>query len=317
MVWSHFIPQFYLKNFSFNEKQLVAFDKKQNRSFQPTFKSQCARNDFFKLEGGEHFKELNYDPNYLENANVLCNEMEGPVSSILLEIIENKSISNVTTEQFQKLFSWFAWIYTMCPSNKTSLDLAIQQQHDSLGNLTDSQLQHLIQSSEAKITPEEFRNSSKNFRVHFSNAMKIKILSNSLDSIVANLFKFSWILSSINPEEGALITSDRPLMLAGNDLFKPIGFGSADYVFFPITPSLLLSGKRFTNTTGFASKLYLMSNNEIQLPNLLAYAKSERFVYSNNINSFNFFMTKDINNHLSLVPTFEKFDDKIYAFKNY
>lgn len=317
MVWSHFIPQFYLKNFSFNEKQLVAFDKKQNRSFQPTTKSQSAKNDFFKLEGGEHFKEFNHDPNYLENANILCDEMEGPVSSILLKIIENKSISNITTEEFQKLFSWFAWIYNMCPCNKASLDLAIQQQHDNLGNLADSQINYLIRLSQSKITPEEFRKYSKNSRIGFSNAMKIKILSNSLDSIVSNLFEFSWILNYIDPEEGALITSDRPLMLAGENLYQPIGFGSADYVFFPITPSLLLTGKRFNNITGFASKLYIMSNNEIKLSNLLAYAKSERFVYSNNINSFNFFMTQNITDHLSLIPIFEKFDDNFYAIKNY
>ncbi len=303
MIRGHYLPQFYMRFFGLNEKQIPRFDKKTGDKKIVSIESFCCKKGFFALEEADQIPG-NHDIEILEK---LCaSEMEGPVATILEKLINNENLSSLSEEEFSQLLSWMSWIYVMTPSKKNMLDAGYNKFFKNAAHSSNTELSNLIEKSKSKnITTEEARQFFLKNTFQMKNSDKISILFNSLDSIVNLLSQYKWKLCKVKQNEGFLLSGDRPISLAAQNLTDTVGFENAQFLFFPISPSLLLVGLNTKDRQGGICKITEeISEEKTLLPNLLTYTKSERFIIGNHLNCFDHLSKIHKKEHFQLFSTF-------------
>ncbi len=176
----------------------------------------------------------------------LAERIERQVEPILTGLRNEKTLASISPQNFSFLIKWIAWLFIAHPLNKDLLN-SILQKHLGIPSLkfTKSTLEQFFFDTHKKILPYFFR---RGWVLYFSN-------------------------------EKSFVTSDRTISLAGKTLWGPVGLENAQFIFFPISPHLLLAGG-LGNGEGFASKPQKSTKTIIDQANMTAHIKAERFVIS-------------------------------------
>lgn len=228
MLWCHYVPQFYMRGFAINDKQVVRYDKKTGKVTTPSIESFCAKNGFFCFDEGEleNLPEslLRHNPpdgvivpphltkigrGWVEDAMGCL--IEGLADASIKKIVGDQSLKNLSIEEIQGFLGWLCWLFVANP-NSLAADA--------------------IKATAGRIIPNEFPSSAQRLEFYF----------NLRSEIEPYFVKRKWLLQKIDSAEGSLLSSDRPVMLGGEkSLYGPPHL-ETHTIFFPLSPDLLLIG---------------------------------------------------------------------------
>lgn len=291
----HFVPQFILRNFSIsNNKQLWVFDKLRGVSYLASIRDTASKKNYY---------EINKESIELNTEEILS-EIESDCAPILMKIINESSVSNISDNEHSKICLFTALQYLR--TNKT------RDQLEQINKLMAKRLKKDGHSSAAK----EFNSSKSEIKEITSSAL----YSASLD--VMTDFKIKKFALFLSPDNNQFLISDNPITLYN---YKPrYGRGNLGTrvdnveIYFPISPKHCLVFTcpklvRELNESVIQSKLYKelgydhsinmdesekiincykyktprqLNEDNMEFQNSLQVIHSTRFVYSNE-NNFN------------------------------
>ncbi|MBT2687277.1 DUF4238 domain-containing protein [Bacillus sp. ISL-47] len=219
-VSNHFVPQFYLKNFSNNKKSIGMYNIGNKRYVKEASIKKQACKDYLYGDDGT-----------IED---MFMDLENECSKIIKNIIATEQIPNKNSQEYSLLILFIL----LCEAR--NLKMA-----DSFNNLIDKQ---------AKISLKMKANKNKSFKVPIEAIEKSKISFNipNLYSIraIAETYPIIMDLKAIlmvSKSERHFITSDNPLVrynqMYVQRQYKIRGYGLANMglqLFFPISPKLCI-----------------------------------------------------------------------------
>lgn len=240
----HYVSQFFLKEFE-TQNQIHVLDKTNNKIFLTSPRNMCSEFDFFALD--ENFDLCN--KNFIEEE---LSKIESNIEPIVTNIRNQNSLESIKNDDFLSLIEWIAWIFIANPAYKANLHSMIEA----------------VQSK----TPQT---------ISLNNTNILTILINTHAKIVNHFRNRFWILCVIEPENGSLVTSDRPVNLLGTTVDEIVGL-DAGILYCPISPQLLLLSKKI-GPCGFRLKPFnKYSVAQLKISNNLSFTKSNRFIIANN-----------------------------------
>lgn len=247
----HFIPQFYLRNFSpagdRRKAKVFCFDQSTRKSFETLVRNVGSRRHFFRID------VEGYDPNHVEDGMA---EIEGEISAHLTEAIEAKSFPSgahfssvmllmgnlaVRNPRFRSMTEEFhlkvaSGMMKMMLQNKDRFDDSVEQARASgipiRNDINYEDMKEFIDRGEYKVAIDQ--------------TYLIGLELEAVPTAVEQLARRNWSFVSAAPGT-TYATCDDPVVLAwadGNDRrpYSP-GFGLAGtIVTCPITPELTLIG---------------------------------------------------------------------------
>lgn len=108
----HFVPQFLLKNFSINNRQLWVYDKLKNATYISSIRDIASNNNFYELESEE--VDLNTE-------EILSN-IESDCAPIITKIINSNSIKDISENEHSKLCLFAALQFTRTSRPRETVD---------------------------------------------------------------------------------------------------------------------------------------------------------------------------------------------------
>lgn len=282
----HYIPQFYLKNFSSDKKHLHVYDRllgeKGDLRYQTTIDI-AHQNNFYTFQTKQGGKKN------LEN---FFSQLEGDASLIIDKVYKKYKIS---LEEMEKIALFVAFLHTRVPAFKRTTE----QIHTSAGEkllrlkaktTSKEQLRKFYREKESKeLTDQELDNiidfavNPKRSRIGFTypNGYWIKTLLEMGVEFAQYFFEMDWIFL-FTEKPYAFITSDNPFILIPPKNYNPLrSFGlltPGTKKIIPLRPDMcLMMNDRKENTTirfGVAHKdFYRGVNTRLMV-------ESERFCFS-------------------------------------
>lgn len=237
----HYVPQFYLRNFSSDEK-VFAFNTKNGKLFSSSPRNIASERDLYRLEGPEP-----------QLAEKMFGEIETAITPILNNIISTEKLPAFDSDEFISLMWFISLMVVRHPGQLTKFEefmkTVMQRSVEIFAHHISAEGKTLGDGQ--KITKEQ-----ANDAVEALNAGRIKIhiprdhsLTSSLktaETIAETLVARSWTLAISSETE--FMTSSSPVLLVWDDLSLhlkyPTGFGVKNTtVYFPISPKLLMIGK--------------------------------------------------------------------------
>jgi hypothetical protein len=246
----HFIPQFYLRNFSgWNDKRkarVFCFDQSTGKSFETLVRNVGSRRHFFRIN------TVGLDPNLIEDAMAA---IEGDISihfaevsemkmfpsgehfSSLMNLIANLAVRNPRFRSKMEKFHLqvISNIIKMCVKNKNRFEQSIKnaQDHGVLlrEGISYDELKHFVDKGEYILTVDQ--------------TYLIRLELEAAQTVYEQLVRRSW--SFVSPPPGSTyITSDDPVVLdwldGGMKPYSP-GFGlGSTMVILNLSPELSLIG---------------------------------------------------------------------------
>lgn len=282
---NHYVPQFYLNNFSLihagdRKAQLWVYDKEQNTPRKQSSRHTAVVNDLYTV----------LTPDLLPNAlEVAFGKQEGIVSPILAKWAQNGAIP--TIDEIIEVASFLALLYLRNPktarwfeavSELVAVEKAKALARDSVQ--FDRFWQALVKEKtiSPELTKDKFREMAEKFDEHFLVKIDPKYATFSplkhWDAIFNELKKMYWCLCSA-PTGWSFITSDSPVTVRfrkeGGVAFGG-GFGHPTaQIIFPISPQVCLYLSR-----NFRYKAFNVNSTFVKNANRRTAINAERFVFS-------------------------------------
>jgi hypothetical protein len=251
----HYVPQFYLRNFSFNENQIFVFDKNQQKVFTSAIGSVASAKFFYEWDTlnsivGEQFIETKFS------------KFESLISVILKDLIlslENSSFSQII--------------------NRTKHDIAefiwYQMIRNPEARIVGRQLHEIIMKSLDE--DDTTKNKSKIFD---EKAEHVKILLlGDVSMKVKRLVSKIWIIVK-NETNQSFYTSDNPVVHYTHQELHHL----AHEIFYPISPKfglLILYRDLFKEFEKYENKILILRDEEyITFYNFLQVTQATRQIFS-------------------------------------
>ncbi|MFA5360131.1 MAG: DUF4238 domain-containing protein [Patescibacteria group bacterium] len=297
----HYVPQFYLRNFSIPEKlgYIFAYSRK-GQPFKTTINSVAAKNDLYILK--------NKDGKKYEGLEEMFATLEGDCKPIIEKIINTEEI-NISDDEKVLMSYFIAFLYTRNLSHleqQKNSHTALMKKVMQMNAQNKENFKKILEGSKYKINldddkeVEDLRNSILNFDEHF----KIKYSKNSDDYFIANgmkvgmelvpyIFDKNWRLL-ISRGSRVFIISDNPVVLirpTNLPHFYGNGFANS-HIYLPLSPKISL----ILNTKKGDIKIADVKRENVDYLNSLIMFYAHQFIYlnllSNNINNL-FKQTKE------------------------
>lgn len=194
----HYVPYFYLKNFSFNKESIYVFDKLTRKQFTGSLKNVASGQDFYNLEVGNYNLETN------------LSKVESGIAPILQRLLSHDNIKTeaiITYDELEYL-KYFFWIQ----QNRTlESRIGFAQGIDHMIALMDKKEPPKIDLSET-IKSTELKNEHLNyFQTVTSDASVLEVALNRNMHILLNETNVNF-LSSDSPVIGDLEIFDGKLI---------------------------------------------------------------------------------------------------------
>lgn len=247
----HFIPQFYLREFSDaaekRKAQLFVFDQSTKKTFRTLVRNIGARRNFFRIEAE------GFDPNHVEDGMA---EIEGEIAPRLAEVIETKSFPS--DDHFTSVMLLMGNVAVRNPRFRSMIeDLHVKMASGMMRAALKDKDRYEESIRQAREGGAPIRNDisyedMKSFieRGEYNIAMDqtylVGLELDAVPTVVEQLARRSWAFASA-PAGSTFATCDDPVVLAWADgkergPYSP-GFGLAGtIVMFPISPELTLIG---------------------------------------------------------------------------
>lgn len=212
----HFVPQFYLRNFSHNEQNISMY-MHEKKLFV----------DGANIKGQAYKKRLYGNTEIIENT--LMN-MEHRVSIIINKILKSKTLSCLSVDEYHHLLLFI-----------TVTDARVTKMADSMSNLIDKFTKYAINSSaDLDISAEFIQNLE--FGMDVPNIVPIQVAMNGYPALLD--LKPLLLISKCDRQ---FITSDSPVIKYNHFYRKRNYHLGGDglisrglQIFFPLTPKMLL-----------------------------------------------------------------------------
>jgi len=276
IINQHYVPQFYLRNFSNNGENIWVYDKFNNNKFHPNVKNVACERFFYDVSdidsaaGVDQFMEKYFYP---------LEESTKTVIDEICESIKRKNFSRLNSEQRISLAQYIALQYMRTKESRN----------------------RIIELYE-KFIEESFRNYIKlknsdladaKFEIGIKKTMEATLHSTALldydhlQTISHIIYNHIWVLFE-NSTPIPLYTSDHPIV-KHNHPKQPIriryGFGSGGIeIAFPISPSCMISifeRKSYEKLRSFDGTLFIIKDPEnIIYYNSLQVKDSYKYIFS-------------------------------------
>ncbi|PBB91711.1 hypothetical protein CK215_15740 [Mesorhizobium sp. WSM3864] len=247
----HFIPQFYLRNFSpagdRRKAKVFCFDQSTRKSFETLVRNVGSRRHFFRID------VEGYDPNHVEDGMA---EIEGEIAAHLAEVIEANSFPSEA--HFSSVMLLMGNMAVRNPRFRSMTeDFHLKVASGMMKTMMHDRDRYTDSVKEARANGVPIRDDVSyedmkafidrgKYRVAIDQTYLIGLELEAVPTVVEQLGRRTWSFVSAAPGT-TYATCDDPVVLAwsdGNDRrpYSP-GFGVADtIVTFPITPELALIG---------------------------------------------------------------------------
>lgn len=282
---NHYVPEFYLKNFSLihagdRKAQLWVYDKEQIAPRKQSPKDTAVVNDLYTVLTPD------LPPNALE---IAFGKQESTVSSILAKWAQNGAVPII--DEMVEVASFLALLHLRNPKTArwfealaelVAVERAKALARDSVQFEKFWQTLMKEKSISPELTKDKFREMAENFGEHFIVKFDSKYLTFSplqhADAIFEELKKMYWCLCSA-PTGWSFITSDSPLVVRfrkGDGVAFGGGFGHPTaQVIFPISPHVCLYLSR-----NFRYKAFNVNSTFVKNANRRTAINAERFVFA-------------------------------------
>ncbi len=215
----HYVPQFYLRNFSNDQKNINIYNLSRQKYFSGPISKQCAKPNFYS------------ESQDIEHA---FSKFEGKVAHIIKKIIDNKTVP-IDNQEYIELLSFILW--QSGRTNKASQDM-LKRANDIFDYLKPD----LATMDEAKKIGWTLKDFEKIKVSHKNPALETSYQAISSAPL---LFDLELVLL-INKSKVEFITSDSPTALFNsffNGKTKGYQTGYANkglQIFFPLNPECML-----------------------------------------------------------------------------
>lgn len=308
----HFVPQFYLRNFTDQNNELHIFNTRDRRRMRPRgSKAVCQDTFFYAVETGiedalsqeieeyfqkhiedplaleipliiekiEHFKQLTEKDKY--TLAIFMNNMwlRGPAMRNMLNRTGEEMIKHVNRRRYDH------------PSAQADIDETITELGITMNESEKSDFLEMMKTED--------------YRVNFSNAQHLEFMLNTEHLRgFTNLFFGQYWTIYINKSQRQFVTSDNPITVI---IPKRTSFYGATFLerthLFPLTPTILIETTFPNNEGGKKIKRKMLYNNDENIvDNLnLQIASQSEYVYSNRENEIEWFVkyVKDVEQALN------------------
>ena len=272
----HYVPRFYLKNFTFNDKQVFVYNKNEEKSFTANIYHLAYDNFFYDLPE-EQAKQAGIDPQIVEKTLA---GMEGNWNSLLGTIIktieDNKRIV-IDETQRQDLAHFVTVQYLRTKENRL-----VQAE--------------MVRKLGETLLSKDYSEKSEDYKVEVNNrfisSMQIgRMFDSNIELYIDTLKSHIWVIG-VNNTDIPLFTSDDPIVLKPykHSPYKSyVGLGAEGIeIAFPLTPKyiLLLREKTFHNRLANKNnRTITLTKSEVRKYNELQISQSTRQEYSQKDNS--------------------------------
>lgn len=213
----HYIPQFYLKNFSQDNEHIYIYDKKVGDKGEFRYQTTV------QIAHENHFYTIRTKRGTKENLEDLFCQFEGDAAKIIDKVRKERRI---TTEEKEKLALFVAFLYARTPTFKTRTETMHSKMGEKISRMMfkvapRTMLKKFFKEKEGKdFSDEEIDNlvdfatnpKRSKIRFDFPNEYWIKIMLNIATDIAPAFFGMNWLFL-FTKRPYAFITSDNPFLL--------------------------------------------------------------------------------------------------------
>ena len=253
----HYIPQFYLKQFSPDGKRIYQYDvisQKQTSDPVPT-KSICYEKNLYEL------KDDSGNIKYSNTIEKVLSVYEGEFAEIFRSIISKAQIKSnfytnsfLTQEEKKLLIDFISTMVLRKPKCiKAAQDAAIESCENKLTEIDAGNLALLLCLPKRKNFDTEERSIFNNF----------KLLLNNMN------FQICYT------KEEVLLTSDNPVILRGDNKFQKLY-----KIIMPLSPQIALYMSSIANTCKSRNELIKLTSLNVRCINSAIVTRCDRWIYS-------------------------------------
>jgi hypothetical protein len=286
----HTVPQHYLRNFADASGQIRVVDRDDlTKSFDTTVRKVAAERGFYRIEAGDLALELDRERHNPEAVEAALSAIEGAVAPTIQKVVEG-GLTHLTDNDWYQLIQ-FATLQTV-RGNRWRNDFAALATHSArasfLSELDDERVRVWLTKQRRPADPESvanFRDSLQASRFPRVIPPQALLVQESLKMAFGNpdtgdtglgRFLAEKKIELIRTSRTAVLTSDEPVCWWSPGK-APIGYATAQIVWIPLSPRLILQFREptfQTATNGLPSK----SDALATVVNRLVAAQAERWI---------------------------------------
>lgn len=281
MARHHYVPQFYLKNFSQNRKDILVY-KRGEKAFSSGIANLAAANDFYAIKDEKTGKKD-------ETIEKFFSQLESAAKPII-EIIINSRKINICEDERKSLTHFFGFLYVRNQTfrQKTKNWYAEMMKQTMAFAAHDKERFHqMLKNSGATDRTEKELEDTRQFALEGNYDIGFKeddhfigaTLSLAKD-IMPIFWGKNWKLLSTTTSR-IFVTSDNPMPISQprnhiKNHFGGLGLLEAD-IFLPLSPNLVML---FTNDATWPELFYL-KRGQVDSMNKLIASFAQNFLFSN------------------------------------
>lgn len=275
-IKQHYVPQFYLKNFSIDKKSINCFDKVNIKAYSQSIRNVAQEKHFYELESlylEDDFASLEKDVSYYINNIVRTKKY--------------KALNNLKQRSKLALFMAAQLIRTLERRQLVELQLKALKNHLSETGVMNDTLNSYF---------DEFLQDDSIKESH------LKLIQEMLPFLVERLFFNKWVLLT-NKTNVNFLTSDNPIVMY--NAHYPAGLDQEyNYTFFPLSSKVCTCLLYPTNYKNFKEKVQY-SGDEIW--NNILKAEAYKITNEKEVDCINALQAKYSTRHIfSLSGDFDK-----------
>jgi hypothetical protein len=281
----HYVPQFYLRNFSIPEKREYLFSYgRKGEPFETTINSVAARNNLYILKNKDGTKDGGLED--------MFSMLEGNCEPIIEKIIKFESVDVVSEEEKILLSYFIAFLHTRNLSflaqqknthtalMKTIMKINAEDKEIFREGLKKSKIK-VDNNEEVESLRKSILNFDKEFKIEYPRAGDDYFIANGIEignKLVPYVFNKSWGLVISNSSR-VFITSDNPVILIKPETlpeFRGHGFINS-HIYIPLSPKISL----VLTTQKEDIDVVKIKREDVDYFNGLIMYYAHQFVYSN------------------------------------
>jgi len=263
----HYVPQFYLKSFTNNNKeQLYVLDKENKKIFIQNIKEICEQNYFYAFSEDDEYNFM-----LEEHLGKKENKFSCVINKVIDDIegyyfIKNKSIEKLTHDDKKTIIEFIIYQIIRVPKYINKLFAMVIPQFKQFN--TDDGVEQ---------TNKQIINDVKKYT--FPNYFS------RINEIVSILLRKNWTFFIIsNDINNKFISSDNPVLISNSNLQSPIRGALIDpmtEISIPLSKNIALALKQETIKYRL-NYILINSEDNVKYINKLLIKNGMRFVYSDN-----------------------------------
>ena len=300
----HYVPQSYLKNFSFNRSQLFVFDKFRQCSFTSNVRNVASERAFYdfpqsinqpeniqvieqffsglEAKQDKFLRHIQKKIDRIFQMRLIPNKASKTYSTNAITADQRQDLAYIVAIQFLRTKEFRKFIVDMHqavePLTKQALEKAILDQINNLQSLTSTKFDKKLVSDLKSIILNKYN--STVLSIYTDTVVHSKFILDHYPEVAQILSNHVWIIG-INDTDQPLFTSDHPVVR--HSYLSSVGIASKGIeISFPLNSTvilIMLEKQHFHKFNKQDSKLFPLTLEDVEHYNRLQICNSNRFVF--------------------------------------